>query len=424
VNEQLLAGKEARSGGQKAPFHSFPRLDQLGMIRESPTQRVIPMKSVLCVLVFVLACGTVFHVVSAADPPIDQRKLRTLHQRVRSGETLNAEDQAYYDRGKAERQPRGAPAAPPAPDSTAKPGTGVSTGLVPLSDMSAADRYKGEDGGLYGEGRNTPPEAHGKAAMESAAKIQPLDAEGKPSPTGKIVLLTHGMSNTTNESQRFLEVANADTRKNPSLVLIDGAQGGMDSRKWVADTHTRRDTSPWETLDKRIQNAGATAQQVQVIWMKHALARVAQYGEFPKHAGKLKDDEAEITRMLKQRFPNLRIIYLASRSYAGYATTELNPEPFAYESAFAVRWLIQNQMKGDPQLSYADGKAPLLLWGPYLWADGEKGRKAGDLAYKREDYREDGTHPTDSGRQKVAAQLLHFFTSDPTTVGWFVKKQE
>jgi hypothetical protein len=56
-----------------------------------------------------------------------------------------------------------------------------------------------------------------------------------------------------------------------------------------------------------------------------------------------------------------------------------------------------------------------------LWADGEKGRKAGDLAYKREDYREDGTHPTDSGRQKVAEQLLRFFTSDPTAVPWFVK---
>ena len=30
-------------------------------------------------------------------------------------------------------------------------------GFKPLDEMTAADRYKGEDGGLYGDGRNEPP---------------------------------------------------------------------------------------------------------------------------------------------------------------------------------------------------------------------------------------------------------------------------
>jgi lysophospholipase L1-like esterase len=34
--------------------------------------------------------------------------------------------------------------------------------------------------------------------------------------------------------------------------------------------------------------------------------------------------------------------------------------------------------------------------------------------YKRDDFREDGTHPTDSGQQKIAEQLLKFFQTDPT----------
>ena len=157
------------------------------------------------------------------------------------------------------------------------------------------------------------------------------------------------------------------------------------------------------------------------MWLKHAIARPAQIGDFPKHVTQLKDDTAEILRMLKRRFPNLKLAYLSSRSYAGYAGTELNPEPFAYEGAFAVRGLIQDQINGIESLSYATGKAPLLLWGPYLWADGEKGRKAGDLVYKREDYRDDGTHPSDSGRQKIAEQLVKFFTTDPTATGWFLK---
>ena len=57
-----------------------------------------------------------------------------------------------------------------------------STGLTPLPDMAASDEYKGEDGGLYGGGRNTPPEALQQAAMAAAKSIQPLDADGNPSP--------------------------------------------------------------------------------------------------------------------------------------------------------------------------------------------------------------------------------------------------
>lgn len=378
------------------------------------------MKNAICVLAMIMLAAPVRGAASAGEP-LDATKVRQLHQKVKNGQPLTTEEQAYYERGKAARQTgeltkkKEVSGTPPAT------GSKTSTGLVPLPDMSASDRYKDQDGGLYGGGNNTAPEAHLKAAMELAGKIQPLDADGRPSPGGRIVLLTHGMSNTTMESQAFLKLANANPRKNPAVLLIDGAQGGIDSRKWVQDTHTRRDTSPWDTLDKRIKDAGATPQQVQVMWLKHAIARPAQIGDFPKHVTQLKDDTAEILRMLKRRFPNLKLAYLSSRSYAGYAGTELNPEPFAYEGAFAVRGLIQDQINGIESLSYATGKAPLLLWGPYLWADGEKGRKAGDLVYKREDYRDDGTHPSDSGRQKIAEQLVKFFTTDPTATGWFLK---
>jgi hypothetical protein len=377
------------------------------------------MKTACCLLALLMLSAAA-HAAPAPDEPIDTKKLRALHERVKSGGQLTPEEQAYYERGKAERLGKGRTgrkAPEPAPKASAE----TAAALVPLTDMGATDSYKGEDGGLYGKGSNTPPEAHLKAALELAASIQPLDAGGKPAPDGKIVLLTHGMSNTTNESQRFIELANSDQAKNPNVLLIDGAQGGIDSRKWVEDTHTRRDTSPWETLDKRVKAAGATPQQVQVVWMKHAVARPAPFGEFPKHATQLKDDTAKILRMLKERFPNLKIAYLSSRSYAGYAGTDLNPEPFAYESAFAVRSLIQDQIKGEPSLDYKTGRLPLLLWGPYLWANGEKGRKFDDLAYSREDFREDGTHPSDSGRQKIAEQLLGFFTKDATAKVWFVK---
>jgi hypothetical protein len=364
----------------------------------------------LCVLVAAIAA--IFALQAAGEPLKTQA----------SSQDSSAGHQADKSRKQKRRR-----TPPQSGDSTASVPAKTSTGLAPLVDMTADQKYKNEDGGLYGQGANVPPAAHLQAALQEAAKIEPLDADGQPSPQGKIVLLTHGMSNTTLESQTFIELAKVDPRKARAVVLVDGAQGGVDSREWAAGERAKEGVSPWDRLERRLQAAGVTPRQVQVVWMKHAIAlknpgRTRQYGEFPAYARQLKDDMAQMLGSLKHRFPNLRLAYVSSRSYGGYSTTSLNPEPYAYESAFAVRWLIQDQIKGEPELSYADGKAPLVLWGPYLWADGENGRKADQLVFRRDDYRDDGTHPTDSGRQKIAKQLLGFFCSDVTAKPWFVRQ--
>jgi hypothetical protein len=104
-------------------------------------------------------------------------------------------------------------------------------------------------------------------------------------------------------------------------------------------------------------------------------------------------------------------VYLSSRTYAGYATTTLNPEPIAYESGFAVRWLIRDRIENTLG-------GPWLGWGPYLWTDGTKGRRDG-LVWTCADVAADGTHPSPQGRAKVAGLLLRFFTTDPTARDWF-----
>jgi hypothetical protein len=371
-------------------------------------------------------------VLRAADDPIDTAKLRSIHLKAQKGEKLTSEEQQYYEQGKAARrkgevgrkqtQKGDRKKKQPTPTAEIQLETKKSTGLKPLSDMSAEDSYHGEDGGLYGKGKNSPPETHLQLALRAANRVQPLDATGKPAADGKIVLLTHGMSNTTNESERFLALANSDPRKNPKLLLVDGAQGGIDSRQWISNKPTRSGAHPWARLDQRLKAVGATASQVQVVWMKHAMARVGQFGEFPRHAKQLQTDLGEIARLLKEHFPNLQLAFISSRSYGGYATTSLNPEPYAYESAFAVRGVIQEQMNGAEKLSYEAGTSPVLLWGPYLWSDGELGRKLDDLKYLREDYREDGTHPSESGRQKVAAHLLEFFATNAASKPWFTNR--
>jgi len=61
----------------------------------------------------------------------------------------------------------------------AAPEPKASLDLVPLTDLSGDETYKGQSGGLYGQGRNTPPEEHLKSAISAADRIQPLDAEGE-----------------------------------------------------------------------------------------------------------------------------------------------------------------------------------------------------------------------------------------------------
>jgi hypothetical protein len=66
-------------------------------------------------------------------------------------------------------------------------------------------------------------------------------------------------------------------------------------------------------------------------------------------------------------------------------------------------------------------KAPLLLWGPYLWADGTTPRKSDSLVWNREDLAADGTHPSHtSGTRKVGQMLLRFFRTDPLARTWYL----
>src|SRR5262249_12921618 len=141
-----------------------------------------------------------------------------------------------------------------------------------------------------------------------------------------------------------------------------------------------------------------------------------------EYAKKVKEDIAASLAITRSTFPNMRGAYLSSRIYGGYNTAgirRVNPEPFAYETAFSVRWVIQDQIEREKK-----GKvdAPVLLWGPYLWADGVTPRKSDKLVWERKDLSEDGVHPSKVGGQKVANLLLEFFKNDAGAKTWFVKK--
>lgn len=272
-------------------------------------------------------------------------------------------------------------------------------------------------GGLYPNGSNHPPAEHAAAGLAAASRIQPLDADGRSNPDdGKIVMISIGMSNTSSEFGRFMELVHQDPEINPNLVLVNGALGGQTADRWVDPQ-----SLTWTELDARLAHYHVSSQQVQVAWIKQTLTRG---GDFPAKAQELQAALETIAHNLKERFPNLQIAFFSSRTRSYTYWRGLSPEPLAFETGFSVKWMIEKQINGDPDLNFDPQRgvvrAPFLAWGPYLWADGMNPRSDG-LIWTVEDLIRDCTHPTDSGKNKVANMLSEFFKSDPLAQGWFLE---
>jgi hypothetical protein len=285
-------------------------------------------------------------------------------------------------------------------------------GLTPLTDLGTGI-YEGTMGGLYPGGGNFLPGGHQGAGLAIASAIGPLDRNGLADPSGRYAFVSIGMSNTTQEFRAFMDLAASDSQRDPRLAIVDGAQGGQTAEDW-----TNPGCACWSTLDNRIRQAGLTNLQVATAWVKLANRQPSE--GWPTHAQNLKNHTVVVLDRLRARFPNLRLAYLSSRIYAGYATTTLNPEPYAYQSGFSVKWAIEDQLAGMLPFGGPGGRSPWIAWGPYLWADGLNPRGDG-LSWACSDFADDGTHPSTSGRQKVAQQLLDFLRTDVTAREWYVR---
>ncbi len=325
---------------------------------------------------------------------------------------------------------------PPTPVPTPPPATPPSTISIltpkPLIDFKPGELYLNKFPGMLYENSNEPPAAHATDGIAKTANIQPIN--------GKIVVVGLGMSNWTAElcnnswpncgPNSFIGKANADPSVNKTtLVLVDCAKGGQATPAWISDS-----AKNYTSCLNRLASKGVTKDQVQVILWLDANASPTQSlssGTVCTSASSVDAcayarDMGKVIRYAKQFFPNTKQFFMHSRIYAGYATTKLNPEPYAYEYGFATKWVVQaqiNQMKTgavDPlvgDLSYS--VAPWVAWGPYFWAAGETPRSDG-LVWKKSDFGNDGTHPSGDGVKKVAGMMLNWYLTSPYSP-WFRK---
>jgi hypothetical protein len=295
--------------------------------------------------------------------------------------------------------------------------------LVPFNDLGPAPYAYGYYGGLYEDGSNAIPADHLAAGLRRASLIRPLDANGNPSPDGKIVFLTAGYGETERITNAFLDLARADIRVNRrALVIANAAHDGFDAPSWFAPMATGNFN---RIRDQVLAPAGVTEKQVQAAWVQMTTTEAAP--PLPRQdavAYRVKGYIATALRNLKTRYPNLQVAYLSSSVYGGYAGTE----PYNYESALSVRWVILGQVTlmrtgflWDTRIAdvnYETGAVPWVAWGPYFWADGTMPRADG-ATWERDDFGDDGATLSDKGARKAAMMLFAFLLQEPTAAGWY-----
>jgi len=370
--------------------------------------------------------------------------------------------------------------------------TGV-VNAIPLIDMTSSQTYKGFEGGLYqGSSPTVTDPKHDADGIAAANAIQPLDTNGQPAaiPTGAVVVVGIGMSNWTdelcaeknsppgpffnanNQCDSYTFIGQAGVIPNPSTntILVDCAIASEGAANWVSDAPPNGKTvGNYTACAQLLDSFGLSPKQVQVLLWKDAdpspgpagyvsLTDAAQ-GQTPSqycaahvHTPPVPGDVdacvyeqwvGDVAREAKIFFPNLQQMFLHSRIYAGYALTDLNPEPFTYEYGLATKWLIQAQIDetnstsplidptaGDLRYQVGSGQnsgaaAPWIAWGPYFWASGITPRTDGEvdnLTWVPSDYSNaDYTHPssgTSGGRMKVANMMVNWYQNSPYTP-WF-----
>jgi hypothetical protein len=313
----------------------------------------------------------------------------------------------------------------------------------PLTDLRT-DLYLNQyQGGLYENGRNIMPGDH----LSDGLSLDTQIADGTP-----FVFLGIGMSDAENTFSAFMSLAGSTLGLNPQMTMVDGGQGSYESCQWAyAEGDSQEDNCPTgpgivlpnpydnvQTARLAPANCGTAGHQqcfsesdVRVVLYYDADScrlgkRCAGLPSVSADAFLQEQYEGMMARAVKQRYPNARKLFIVSREYAGYATLNINPEPYAYENGFAAKWTIAAQIIQvrtgliDPtagDLSY--NVSPWIAWGPYTWASGETARTDGlfwcqgqqdSICYGEMDFQSDGTHLSKSiGRTKWANLALSLF---------------
>lgn len=292
------------------------------------------------------------------------------------------------------------------------------TAKIPLNDLGKG-KFLSYQGGLFPDGLNHPSNTgdYANDLLKICKNIEALDTFGNPSNKGKIVFISLGGSTGGHNMRALKAKTEGNNKTNPKLLLLN-----CDNGKRTASLNSQSDpnNSYWNHVTQ-ILNGGAHSsyRQVQVVYVE-ADDSSKENVTFPQRALDVKADLQACLHVYKQKFPNLKIVYLLGRTRTFGNQIMYNREPSPYYFGWGVKWAIEDQINGVPGTEYKGNNAvsPMVTWGFYQWADSLP--RTTDGFYWRSTETTDGLHATDAGQDTLSSRFQDFLLTDRYAKWWYV----
>ena len=298
--------------------------------------------------------------------------------------------------------------------------TVLSGSFVPIENLGTGT-YMTFQGGQYPLGSNVRPSIQLTRALNQVNTIVPLNTLGVADPVnGKIVMAGIGASNPRTEFTAFKQYCDTFQCLNKKLKVVNTCKGGTG----IQDMANATDPCWNEAIDTLLYYS-VTNLQVQIVWIEQEHTGNSNTS-FPSAPQQLVNNYKTLLEVVLQKYPNVKIAYINSRAYSGYADNSIGfglRAPRDYYNSWAVKWLIEKQINDQTGFEYTgvNKNIPFIDWATNSWANGDILKPDGFFWDCLNDFgSSDGLHLSAIGEKKVGKRLFNYFSTDTTGKPWFL----
>src|SRR5205085_12164035 len=125
-------------------------------------------------------------------------------------------------------------------------------------------------------------------------------------------------------------------------------------------------------------------------------------------------------RVCKQKFVNLKLVYVLGRTTTFNVHSIENKEPVPYYNGWAEKFMIEDQINGLPGMKYKgiNAVAPMVTWGFYQWTNGSDIPRQDGFVWQESDT-DGGIHATEAGQDTLSGRFQNFLLTDANASIWY-----
>jgi hypothetical protein len=284
---------------------------------------------------------------------------------------------------------------------------------IPLIDLGT-NTFVGDTGGLYPGGKNLPSGTYALDLYKACKSIVPLDTFGRVNNNGRVLFISLGGSTCGHNMRQLKTQTEHNPLTNSKLILLNCCNGSGEAS---LNSIMNPNDPYWDHVTQLVQGSGGSYKQVQLIYLESDDSTIHSY--WPGRANTVKKDLENCLRVFKQKFPNIKVVYVLGRTRTFGNLAQWNREPSPYYMGWGCKWAIEDQINGVPGTQYKgkNAVAPMLTWGWYEWADTFP-RKT-DGFYWLESETKDGLHATPEAQDTLATRFQNFLFTDKYASTWY-----